>query len=508
MIYDLAIIGGGINGVGIALEAATRGLKVVLLEQQDLAAGTSSKSSKLIHGGLRYLEQYAFNLVKESLTEREILLRTAGHLVQPMPFLIPHDPSIRPGWFIRTGLFCYDILNIRTQLPRSTTAQLPNDPDNPIKRSLKTGYQYYDCIVDDARLVISVAKLAKFYGAEILTRTQCTKAEVDADKNWSLHTNKPNPPIIAKTLINATGPWLKITNQETLGYLSISKQIPLKQVKGSHIVVPKLYPQRQAYLLQHRDNRVIFIVPFQEQFTMIGTTDIPFEGDPQTASIDQSEIDYLISIANQYFHRSIKADQVFAAWSGVRGLWDNGSVNLSSITRDCKLDIQLNNPAYPPIVQIYGGKLTTYRSLGEKVINQLASLFPQMTQSKTQKLTLPGGMPYQDFIEFCETLKSQYPLMPNTLLSRLARQFGTNSLDILENSETINDLGIDFGHGLTEKETEYLCNHEFAMSAEDILWRRTKLGLYFQPAEVTALENWLMKRKTSGVGDPVQRSFG
>lgn len=499
MIYDIAIIGGGINGVGTALEAVSRGLSVILCEQDDLASGTSSKSSKLIHGGLRYLEHAAFGLVKESLQEREILLRTAGHMVEPIPFIIPYEKNLRSAWLIRLGLYCYDLLNINSQLKKSKTLYFHNLNEdsqklNPIKRSIKKAFQYSDCTVDDARLVILVAKLASQLGASIITRSKCVDVQYDSNESWSLSIKNMRDPsypltsIKAKVLVNASGPWIKDTLDKII---KLPSNYKVKKVKGSHIIVPKLYEQKQAYLLQHHDRRVVFTIPYLNQYTIIGTTDIAFEDEPQTAIVTAEEIEYLCNVVNQYFHHPLKEKQIITSWAGVRALWDNGSINPSQISRDCKIDAQLNSHQYPPLINIYGGKLTTYRSLGKKLINKLAALFPQLKKSYSKELSLPGSMPYNTFNDFFASAQKLYNFVPTAVLRRLAHNYGYDMSEILKDCQQLTDLGVDFGHGLTQKEIEFLIQNEWAETCEDILWRRTKLGLIYSNAQIKHLHEWL-----------------
>lgn len=499
MIYDIAIIGGGINGVGTALEAASRGLTVILCEQDDLASGTSSKSSKLIHGGLRYLEHSAFGLVRESLQERETLLNIAGHMVEPIPFIIPYEKNLRSDWMIRLGLYCYDFLNINSQLEKSKSIRFNNFHEdsknvNPIKRSIKKAFQYADCVVDDARLVVMVARLAAQLGATIMTRSKCVEVKCDSNQSWSLGIKEMRNPasplttIHAKVLVNASGPWIKDTLDKII---KLPSNHQVKKVKGSHLIVPKLHEQKQAYLLQHHDGRVVFTIPYLKQYTIIGTTDISFEDDPQTANITTEEIEYLCKVVNQYFHHPLKEKQIIATWAGVRALWDNGSVNPSQISRDCKIDAQLNASQHPPLINIFGGKLTTYRSMGEKLVNHLKIIFPQLEKSCSKQLILPGSMPYNTFDNFLESAEQLYAFVPSAVLHRLARNYGYGISEILKDCRQFSDLGEDFGHGLTQREIAFLIEHEWAQTYEDILWRRTKLGLIYSNAQIKHLSEWL-----------------
>lgn len=491
MIYDVAIIGGGINGVGVALEAASRGLSVVLCEQNDLASGTSSKSSKLIHGGLRYLEKHAFSLVKESLQERETLLKMAGHMITPIPFIIPFDKNIRKAWLIRLGLYCYDFLNLKNSLSHSKSLRLSLETSNPVKRSIKSAFQYYDCTIDDARLVVLLARLAKQHGAHIMTRTTCMAAAKDPSKLWKLSLKKSDQEHVsevkARVLINASGPWLDRTMQRVVEQKS---KYVLKQIKGSHILVPKLYNDNCAYLLQNKDNRVVFVIPYLNQFSLIGTTDIPFSGDPASAEITQAEIHYLCNTVNEYFHHPIKESHIKGTWAGVRALWDDGSINASSLPRECKID---HHKDTPPLINLFGGKLTTFRSLSEKVVDQLAPYFSYLCHSESAKLKLPGSMPPAGFIDLLATLNQEYSYLHCKQLERMANNYGHEIYEILHDCKSEEDLGQVFGCGLTQKEVDYLLQKEFAQTAEDILWRRTKLGYFFQPSQVQTLEDYLCK---------------
>ncbi len=495
MIYDIAIIGGGINGVGIALEAASRGLSVLLCEQHDLANGTSSRSSKLAHGGLRYLEHSAFGLVKESLRERDYLIQNAPHLVQPIPFIIPIDKKCRSEFMLKIGLLCYDILNFRGKTKRSHTVLFDaNDAMNPIKRSIKKGMAYYDCTLDDARLVISIARQAQNMGAHILTHTALLDSHYTDNNVWTLNLKSEGATTLlhhqAKVLVNATGPWLKNTLNQSI---PVKSQYQLRQVKGSHILLPKLYTEHCAYLLQHLDNRVIFTIPYCEQFTLIGTTDFPHAGDAADADITQVEIDYLMQAVNHYFHHPIKQQDIAATWSGVRALWDDDAVNLASITRESKIET-IRSDNHPPIVNIFGGKLTTYRSLSEKVIDALKNDLPQTQLSVSKDLKLPGAFTEKSLSDFIAQLAIKYTWLPASILRRMAKSYGTITHDILLGCEKTEDLGINFGHGLHEKEVQYLVGKEWACSAEDILWRRTKLGLFFEKQQAETLEKYLKKR--------------
>tara|TARA_R110002110_G_scaffold383245_2_gene594610 strand:- start:50707 stop:52242 length:1536 start_codon:yes stop_codon:yes gene_type:complete len=500
VVYDIAIIGGGINGVGIALEAVSRGLSVLLCEQSDLANGTSSRSSKLAHGGLRYLEHSALGLVKESLSERDKLISNAPHLVQPIPFTIPIDKNCRSEFILKIGLLCYDLLNFRGKTKRSHAIKFdPNDPTNPIKRSIKKGLEYYDCTMDDARLVVSIAQQAKNMGAHILTRTTLVNSHYKDNGQWDLNLQSEGATKLihhqAKVLVNATGPWIENTLTHCI---PIKSQYRLRQVKGSHILVPKLYAEQRAYLLQHLDNRVIFTIPYCEQFTLIGTTDFPHVGDAAEVDITQVEIDYLMRAINHYFHHPIKPQDIVATWSGVRALWDDDAVNLASISRESKVEV-IHSKAHPPIINIFGGKLTTYRALSEKVIDELKQDLPHIKASVSKNLKLPGAFSETSFIDFMAKLAAEYTWLPASILRRMAKSYGVIIHDILSGCQKIEDLGIDFGHGLLEKEVCYLMEKEWACNAEDILWRRSKLGLFFQEQQIVTLEDYMQKKLSAAL---------
>lgn len=497
MLYDIAVIGGGINGAGIALEAASRGLSVLLCEQSDLASGTSSKSSKLAHGGIRYLEHFAFSLVKESLRERDNMLRNAPHLVYQLPFIIPVEKHARSNFLLRLGLWCYDCLNFRGKTRRSHKMRFESsDSTNPIKRTIQHGFKYYDCWVDDARLVVTVAQKAHQLGATILTQTALVDTKFTDNQVWTLRLkNDHHKNIIekkAKVLINATGPWLQSTIHKSI---PIKTQYELKQVKGSHIVLPKLYEQQHAYLLQNIDGRVIFTIPFYEQFTLIGTTDCPNKNRMNIPTISEDEIKYLCQVVNRYFHKTIKPQDIVYSFSGIRGLWNDKAANLASISRECKIET-INSKTHPTLVNVYGGKLTTYRSLGEKVINDVKDHFPNCPPSNTKNLKLPGAFEEKTFDEFLTNLRNQFGWLPCSLITRLAKCYGKMVYDILQNCQAINDLGRHFGHGLYEKEVRYLMEKEWAKCSEDILWRRTKLGLYYYPAEIEQLDHYIKNHES------------
>lgn len=475
---DLFIIGGGINGTGIAADAAGRGLSVMLCEKDDLASGTSSCSTKLIHGGLRYLEQYEFNLVKKALREREILMRKAPHLIQPLEFILPHEKHLRPAWLIRLGLFLYDHLAARKLIPGSRVINLTQDSrGNALQDIFAKGFSYYDCFTDDARLVIENALAAKDNGAEILTRTEFLSAKRE-NNFWKIHLKNTETGgefySYAKALINTAGPWIKEENSKiTNNHTSLSIEL----VKGSHIVIPKLYEGNFAYILQNKDKRIIFAIPYQDEFTLIGTTDVVVN-EPEHPDIDEKETDYLFKIINQYFKKQVSPNKIIWSYSGIRCLQKEDSGKPSEITRDYKLLLESENNALP-LLTVIGGKLTTFRLLAEDVLDKLHSFFPSMGPAWTANSPLPGGdFKNHDFKAFYQQFKKDFPWLLRNLAKRYAKTYGTRAYILLENTHELSDLGEHFGAGLYQKEIDYLKQHEWAKTMDDILWRRTKLGLH------------------------------
>ena len=499
--YDLVVIGGGINGAGIARDATGRGLSVLLAEQGDLAGATSSASTKLIHGGLRYLEQFEFRLVSEALVEREALLGIAPHIVWPQEFVLPHEPHLRPAWMLRAGLFLYDHLGRgafalrggRSSLPRSRAVALdPGGHGAGLKPEFNRGFSYYDCWVDDARLVVLNARSAAQRGAIISTRTRVADARRDAD-GWQVDLRGPGGKDIrtvhARVLINAAGPWVRRVIDDVLEEPSSAG---VRLVRGSHIVVPRLHERRHAYILQNPDRRIIFMIPYEREFTLIGTTDIAVsDADAQArghATASREEIAYLCDSANRYSATPIRPDQVVWSYSGVRALHDDGSNNPSAVTRDYHLQIDRGAGGKgAPVLSVFGGKITTYRRLAEHALEMLEAWFPG-TKAWTHAEPLPGGNlpgtdPAAGFARLLADLQSQYPSFPVTLLARLARRHGTLAQQILGKAKVPEELGEDFGGGLHEAEVRYLVAHEWAREADDVLWRRTKCGLHMRPEQ-------------------------
>lgn len=487
-VYDLIIIGGGINGVGIAADAALRGLDVLLCEQGDLASGTSSASSKLVHGGLRYLEQFAFKLVKESLQERDILLNTAKHLVKPLNFILPNSSLTRKAVTVRLGLFLYDHL-VHHSLPHAKTIKISDKFSTLLKPSFKWGFQYSDCRTNDSRLVIANALLAKNKGATILTYTKCIEAKRDHYWHVTLK-NKYSNEIIVKTsraLINATGPWaIDFLHQHT----PYQSKHELTLIKGSHLIVPRLYQEDSAFLLQNADGRVVFVIPYLDRYHLIGTTDVPIQ-QPGRAVISQQEIDYLLAAVNHYFAASLNTHDILHTFSGIRPLLKMSQQVPSAMSREYFIEID-GNLDTPPLLSVLGGKLTTYRRLAAKAIDQLSFLFKNLPNSSTATTYLPGSNYTNDDTLFSQ-LQNQFPWLEVSLLTRYMQQYGSETFSLLKNCHHISELGIDFGSQLFQREVDYLIKEEWAKTAEDILWRRTQLGLQFSTQQLTSLSNYIEK---------------
>ncbi len=492
---DVFVIGGGINGAGIARDAAGRGLSVVLCEKDDLAEGTSSRSGKLVHGGLRYLEYYEFRLVREALIEREVLMRNAPHIIWPMRFVLPHSPQDRPAWLVRLGLFLYDNLGGRKKLPGTRTLDLRRDPEGAaIKDKYHKGFEYSDCWVDDARLVILNAVDAAERGATVLTRSPCVSARRDGQV-WRITTRNTltgeTREFEAKLLINAAGPWVSDVVNRVAGSNSTRN---VRLVKGSHIIVPKFWKGENAYLVQNHDKRVIFINPYERDKALIGTTDIAYEGGAEDVTADESEVQYLIDAVNRYFKEQLTRDDVLTTFSGVRPLFDDGQGNPSAVTRDYVFDIEETGGA--PMLNIFGGKITTFRELAESGLQKIRRFFPDMGGDWTEKAPLPGGdMERADYEAFRNRMKQDYPWMPRDLLRHYGRLYGTRIDLVAAGATSLDGLGRHFGGNLYEAEVAYLVKHEWAQTAEDILWRRTKHRLHLPQDEQAAFVRWFEKRR-------------
>jgi len=487
--FDIAIVGGGINGTGIARDAAGRGFRVVLLEQNDLASGTSSASSKLIHGGLRYLEHYQFRLVREALGEREVLLRAAPHLIRPLRFVLPINPARRSAMLLRLGLLLYDFLGWRKILPGTSELDLVTDEaGQPLKSRFHHAFEYSDCFADDARLVVLNAVDAAERGAVIRTRTRCVRAERTDTWRLVLNARGQRDVITARVLVNAAGAWSELFAEAAL---RVEPQHRLRLDKGSHIVVRRLYDHDRAYILQALEGRVVFAIPFQHDFTLIGTTDRAFAGDPSTVLPTGEEIDYLCGVANEYFRTQIGAADVVWAYAGVRSLYDDGARKPQDIGRDYTLMLD-ERFGEAPFLTVYGGKITTYRRLAEAVLARLAHFFPR-TRPWTAPSALPGGDFVYDGIEtLIERTQRNWRFLTADHARRLVLAYGTRVERVLGKAAGLDDLGMRFGADLTAAEVRYLMANEWAQTADDVLWRRSKLGLRFTQAQTAALDRFMM----------------
>lgn len=488
--YDVAIIGGGINGCGCAAEAAKRGMSVFLCEQADLASQTSSRSSQLIHGGLRYLEHYDFSLVKKSLDEQQVLMEIAPHLVHPLAFVLPHVPNGRSPWRLRTGLFLYDHLSLINTLPNSQHIHRPTHPEyfSPLHDTIRDGFMYYDCQTDDARLTISNALEARRHGAMIKNYTELKQA-IYQDDSWQLTLTTANgftKTVCANTLINATGPWVSSINQK----LNIPQQHPIQQIKGSHLLVHRLYEGNHAYVMQHHDKRVVFVIPYHGH-SLIGTTDIPFEGNPQTAHITPEEIAYFNEIIAHTFQKKIHPENIMGSWSGVRTLLTQSSnpKKAQELSRDYALSMQ-ETPG--PVLSIYGGKITTHRQLAVEAIDLLTHAFPNRVFRPHCITPLPGAPEKGASIQqYQHDLEKRYPWLPQSIRTHYLKTYGTLTELILKNCQSMVDLGERYNSVLYDAEVEYLIQHEWVKKIDDLLWRRTKLGM--MPQE-TSMRSKLMKK--------------
>jgi glycerol-3-phosphate dehydrogenase len=490
---DLLVVGGGINGVGIARDAAGRGLKVLLVEQGDLASATSSASSKLIHGGLRYLEQYEFRLVAEALAEREVLLRSAPHIVRAMDFVMPHVPTLRPAWMIRAGLLLYDCLARRQTLPGSHAVDLPQSPYGiGLKAGLNRGFVYSDCWVDDARLVVLTARAAADLGTIILTRTACLGARREGGI-WIATLRAADgtrSEVAARALVNVTGPWAK---QFLHDNLRLPTAFNLKLVKGSHIVVPRLYEGDHAFILQNDDRRVVFVYTYERRYSLIGTTDVELTGRPGPCAASAEEVSYLIRAANRYFSRQLTVNDVAWSYCGIRPLFDDGSVNPSTVTRDYVLRAD-GKPREAPVLSVFGGKITTYRRLAERALEKLAPWFRGIGPPWTKHAPLPGGDLPGGLAPYVHGLLHRYPALPGPLLDPLARRHGALCTRVLGEARVPADLGEHFGAHLYAREVQYFIDREWAHNGEDVLWRRTKAGLHLTQEQAQGLARFVARR--------------
>lgn len=491
--FDILVIGGGVNGCGIARDAVGRGLKVALVEQSDLASATSSASTKLFHGGLRYLEYYEFGLVKKALIEREVLLRNMPHISWPMRFIIPHLSGMRPRWMLRAGLFLYDYIGGRKLLPATKKLRLSNHPlGEPLIDEIKVGYEYSDCWVDDARLVVLNARDAADRGATVMTRAKFQSAK-PKDGKWvarvkDLQTGKTKQ-IGTRVLINAGGPWVKEIIEDR-----VNADTPenIRLVRGSHIVVKKLYEHDRAYFFQNSDGRLIFTLPYENDFTLIGTTDADHTGDPSSAKCSDKEAAYLCEIASRSFKKDILPADIIWSYSGVRPLHDTEKGDASAASRDYQIKVRKIEGS--PLINIFGGKITTFRKLSEEVVSELAPFTRMIGKPWTHHAHLPGGdFAYHQKDQLIAQFRWDFPFLNEQQIQRMFKAYGTQATEMLKGTTATKDLGKDFGAGLFELEVKWLINREWAQTVDDIIWRRTKLGLHMTNKQVKVLDQWMKK---------------
>jgi glycerol-3-phosphate dehydrogenase len=499
-IFDLLIIGGGVNGCGIARDAAGRGNSVFLCEMNDLASGTSSWSTKLVHGGLRYLEYYEFRLVREALIERESLWGIAPHIIRPLRFVLPHHDGLRPAWLLRLGLFLYDHIGGRHRLPPTRTVDLARDEVGKplVPNRYHKGFEYSDCFVDDARLVVLTARDAANRGAEIRTRTRAVNIR-QIDGIWEVTLENAlsgeRSTVRTRVLVNAGGPWVE---QVLAAGSGVNARAKVRLVQGSHIVVRKLYDHDRAYMFQNSDGRIVFVIPYQDDFTLIGTTDQDYHGDPAKVKATPEEIQYLCDSVSEYLAKPVKPADVVWTYSGIRPLYDDGASEAKAATREYVFELDLSGGA--PLLSIYGGKITTHRRLAEEALEKLA---PYLKGTKahegwTGHAPLPGGdMDVSAIPALTAELMRDYPFLTPFHANRLSHAYGTRAIRVLGNAKSIDDLGQALGASLTEAEVRYLMSEEWARTADDIVWRRSKLGLRLTPAEIAAIDQWISAHRRS-----------
>jgi glycerol-3-phosphate dehydrogenase len=494
-VSDLLIIGGGINGCGIARDAAGRGLSVTLVEQGDLAQATSSASTKLVHGGLRYLEYYEFRLVREALVERETLLRAMPHISWPLRFVLPHRKHLRPAWMLRLGLFLYDHMGGRKILPATRTLDLRRDPaGKPLKPGFRKAFEYSDCWVQDSRLVVLNARAAADLGARVLTQVRCLSAE-RRDGLWVAQLQDVATGTVtearARALVNASGPWVDEVLRKALRRNSPAR---IRLVRGSHIVVRKLFDHDRAYILQNEDKRIVFAIPYEDDFTLIGTTDVDHAGPAHAPVCTPEEAAYLCGAVSEYFAKPIRPEDVVWTYSGVRPLYDDGASSATAATRDYVLQVE-DAAGKSPLLNVFGGKITTYRRLAEHALAKLQGYFPAMKHPWTAGVPLPGGaFPVDGAAALMQRLQEKHPFLDAAWARRLVRSYGLEAEELLQGAGKAADLGRAFGWNLTEAEVRWLMQREWARRAEDVLWRRSKLGLRYSPAESEALDRWMQQQ--------------
>ena len=502
-IFDLLIVGGGVNGCGIARDAAGRGNSVFLCEMNDLASGTSSWSTKLVHGGLRYLEYYEFRLVREALIEREILWGIAPHIIRPLRFVLPHHDGLRPAWLLRLGLFLYDHIGGRHRLPPTRSVDLARDEVGKplVPNRYHRGFEYSDCFVDDARLVVLTARDAANRGAEIHTRTRAAEIR-QVDGIWVVTLEKTvsgeRSTVRARVLVNAGGPWVE---QVLAAGSGVNARAKVRLVQGSHIVTRKLYDHDRAYMFQNSDGRIVFVIPYQDDFTLIGTTDQDYHGDPAKVKATTSEIEYLCASVGEYLAKPVKPSDVVWTYAGVRPLYDDGASEAKAATREYVFELDL--PGGAPLLSIYGGKITTHRRLAEEALEKLEPYLKgtKAREGWTGTAPLPGGdLDVSAIPALTAELMRDYPFLDAFHANRLAHAYGTRAVRILARAKSMNDLGEMFGASLTEAEVRYLMAEEWASTADDIVWRRSKLGLRLTPEEIARLDGWISSQRAAPEG--------
>lgn len=495
-VFDILVIGGGINGCGIARDAAGRGFSVCLAEMNDLGSGTSSWSTKLIHGGLRYLEHYEFRLVREALIEREVLLNMAPHIIWPLRFVLPHHKGLRPAWLLRLGLFLYDHLGGRKILPGTKVVNLKSDATGvPIRDEFSKAFEYSDCWVNDARLVVLNAMDAETKGAEIHTHTKVLSANKAKD-HWEIVLQSTDTgetrKVLSKLIVNAGGPWVDDILQASMGKNDAHN---IRLVQGSHIVIRKKFDHPKAYFFQNSDDRIFFAIPYEQDFTLVGTTDQDYEGPLSDVKISSVEIDYLCEGASKYFKEPVTKDDIVWTYSGVRPLYDDGASKAQEATRDYVLRVDGNDDG-PKVINIFGGKITTYRRLAESMLEKVEAVLGVKGPPWTKGSVLPGGeFGVSGFADLLSKIRTDYPFLESRHSERLARSFGLRAFEILGAAKSSEDLGEDFGHGLTQAEVQYLINKEWAQSAADVAWRRSKLGIRFTEEQMARLDTFMNKNK-------------
>ena len=498
--YDVFIVGGGVNGVGIARDAAGRGLSVGLCEQSDLAQATSSASTKLFHGGLRYLEYYEFRLVRQALIEREVLLHAMPHIAWPMRFVLPHHKGLRPRWLVRLGLFIYDHIGGRKNLPATKSLDLSSDVAGvALKDDYTRGYEYSDCWVEDSRLVALNARDAADRGADIMPRTKMVSAERRGDV-WKItlsdHETGAARVVDAKAIVNAGGPWVEDIIRNGVRMNTSDK---IRLVRGSHIVTKKLFTHNKPYIFQQSDGRIVFAIPYETDYTLIGTTDAEHEGDPSTAVCTPEESDYLLNAVSEYFKKPVTQEDIVWTYAGVRPLYDDGASSATAATRDYVLKLEDEN-GQPPLLNIFGGKITTYRRLAEKAVEMLRPHFDEMDPNWTAGIPLPGGdFPVDGVKTLVSIIQGGFPFIDMEWALRLVRAYGTDAPKMLGDARSVDDLGLHFGWTLYEREVKWLMDREWARTAEDVLYRRSKIGLRVSEDEAAALDAWMQSARSAAV---------